>query len=268
MSGIVVITTKGEARRNFANALHVETNMAVSLVVLQNVGKNGGILRRIITLYKKSSLLGIFVELYHFLAVKLSPQKRRALAILSRRSVISDMKEGYLAETIETNEVNEDAVYERVKELSPDLIVIWGGYILKPRLLHLAPHAVNMHFGVVPYYRGVNAVQHAILNDDFERIGITIHHAVPEVDAGKVIKIVTTSYRKSPENFFMTLNDLATREYLDIVKRILKERRIDSEPQDLSRGKNYLSKEWTYKKQNLLAKKILEWKKPYKKAQQ
>ena len=266
MSGIVVITTKGEARRNFVNVLHEETDNAVALVVLQNV-RRLNLTKRIISLYKKVGFFGMFFELYHFLAVKLSSQKKYALALLSYRSVISNVQVEYLTETLETNDINEDTIYEHIKKINPDIIVIWGGYILKPRLLEIARHAINMHFGVVPYYRGVNGVQLAILNDDFDHIGITIHHAVSEVDAGEVIKIIDTSYRKSPENFFITLNDMATREYINVIKTILKEGSIASRRQDLSKGKNYLSKEWTYREQNMLAKKILAWKKPYKKLQ-
>src|SRR3989344_2568790 len=259
MARIVVITTKGQAKKDFINAIQEETNGAVILAVLQNV-KRKGIFKRASSFYKKVGLSGIVSEIYYFLAVKLSERKRQALATLSVRSILSkDNKTSYLAKTIETNDVNEESVYRHIQELSPDIIVIWGGYIIKPHLLETARFALNMHSGFVPYYRGVNGIEHAIINGDFQHIGITIHKAISEVDAGEVIKIITSDYNDSPYEFFKALNDSAAREYIEIIKKIMKEGKVSSEKQNLTEGKNYLLKEWTYKKQNALAEKILTW---------
>ena len=256
MSGIVVITTKGGAKRDFVNILQEETGGAIALAVLQNVRKKS-LFKRILSFYKKVGFLGIIPEIYYFLAVKLSPSKKYALAVLSTRSAVLGKDQEYLTKTIETDNVNEDLIYEHIKKINPDIIVIWGGYILKPRLLEVSRFAVNMHSGYVPYYRGVNGVEQAILNDDLEHIGISVHYAVTKVDAGGVIDIVTTNHQNSPEKFFKTLNDLATRRYIDIIKEILKNGKIQSKPQDTSNGRLYLLKDWTYKKQYTLAKKIL-----------
>lgn len=261
MSGIVFITTKGNAKKSFANALQRETGV-VKLVVLQNEKKKS-LFKRISTFYKKVGLVGIISEIYYFLSVKLSGRKKQALRVLSARSLDYKPEEEYLCETINTDDINEDIVYERIKSMAPDVIVIWGGYILKPRLLEVARFAVNMHFGFVPYYRGVNGVQNAILNDDFEHIGITIHYAVPKVDAGEVIKIIQTDHSKSPEEFFSSLNEKAFREYLEVAKKIFKGEAVQSYPQDLTKGKNFLLKEWTYKKENALADKIIKWSNEY-----
>lgn len=255
MPGIVLVTTKGRAKKAFANALQRETG-AVKLVVLQNEKKKS-LFKRINSFYKKVGLVGIIPEIYYFLSVKLSERKKQAISTLSARSESSD--EDYIAPTIETRDINEDTIYERIKSIEPDVIAIWGGYILKSRLLETAPLVVNMHSGFVPYYRGVNGIQHAILNNDFEHIGITIHYAVPKVDAGEVIKIIRPEEKKPVLEFFRDLNDRAFREYIEVVKEILEKGRIPGETQDLSKGKNYLLKEWTYKKENALAKKILEW---------
>ena len=263
MAGIVILTTKGEAKRDFVNALQKETGGAVALAVLQNVRRKS-FLQRVVSFFKKVGVLGLVPELYHFLAVKLSRQKKDALALISLRSRPS-FEEGYLADTLETDDVNGDDVYERVNTVRPDIIVMWGGYIVKPRLLELARRALNMHFGFTPYYRGVNGVQHAILRNDFTHVGITIHYAVTEVDAGEIIRVVTTDYRKSPESFFRELNDKATREYLAIAKRIARGEEVPGKPQDLALGRNYFLKEWTYARQDALARKLLAWQKHYSK---
>lgn len=262
MAVIVIITTKGAVKRSFVNTLQKETGGMVKLVILQNIRRKN-IFKRIQIFYKKVGFPGIIPEIYYFLVVKLSPKKKRALSILSLRSRISESEKNYLAETVETDNVDDDAIYEYIKDIKPDMIVIWGGYILKPRILETARYAVNIHFGFTPYYRGVNGIEHAILNNDFKHIGVTIHYAIPKVDAGEVIKVVSIDHRTRPEEFFKVLNDLAFKEYIVIIKSLLEKGRISSSPQDLALGRNYLLKEWTYKKQNTLANKIIDWQKKY-----
>ena len=259
MPGIVILTTKGEVKRDFVNALHKETGGAVALAVLQNVKKKTA-WKRVSSFFRKVGFQGLLPELYHFLAMKLSRKKRAALALLSLRTPLS-AETGYLMETTETDDVNSDDVYNRISALHPDLIVIWGGYIVKPRLLAMAPHTLNMHFGFTPYYIRVNGVHEAILQNDLEHIGITIHYAVPQVDAGDVLQVVTADHRKPPEVFFKELNDTAAREYIAVVKKIMSGEHVYAKPQHAAEGKNYFLKEWTYAKQDALARKLLSWKK-------
>lgn len=257
MSGIVVITTSGKTKKDFLNSLHKDTGGAVKLAVLQMV-KRKPFVKRIKSFFQKVGWSGIISELYHFLAVKLSRKKKQALALVSVRG--SSLGLGtYLPEVIKTESINSDDVYERVREINPDLIVIWGGSILKPRLLELAPIVLNIHFGFAPYYRGVNGIERAILDDDFEHVGVTIHKAIPEVDAGEIVKVVTVDHKNSPEEFFKTLNDTAFSEYLRIAKEAYKNGRIVTVPQDTFLGKNYKLKDWNYGCQDNLAKKILKW---------
>lgn len=262
MSGIVVITTKGKAKRDFVNTLQEESGGAVALAVLQNVRRKS-LPKRIKSFYKKVGVLGIFQEIYYFLDLKLSARKKRALRVLSARTEGLKREVEYLTRTIETNDVNEDRIYEMISAIRPDIIVILGGYIVAERLLKAARVCVNMHSGFVPYYRGVNGLENAILNNDFEHLGITIHYAVPEVDAGGVIEIVQEDYRKSPEDFFIALNDLAKKKYIDTIIKILRGDQIKSELQDTTKGRNNMLKEWTYKKQNALANNVLNWQKTH-----
>ena len=261
MAGIVIITTNGGAKRYFVNTIQKET-ASVKLAILQK-SKKKSLLKRMHSFYKKVGLIGFFPEVYNFLFVKLSRTKKQALAQIYIRSKESGAEGGYLAETLPTTDVNEDSIYERIKEINPDIIAIFGGHILKSRLLELAPYVVNIHFGFAPYYRGVNGIENAIINNDFEHIGITIHYAVSKVDAGEIIKVVTGDHKMSPEKFFKTLNDTAIREYVNTVKNLFKTGKVASKPQDITVGKNYFLREWTYEKQNTLAKRIMDWSKTY-----
>lgn len=258
MGTIVVITTKGRAKKDFVNALYKETGGAVELVCLQKFKKKN-LFRRIISFYKKVGFKKLPEEVYYSLVLRLSRRKREILPVVSLHTSISETTKGYIAPTMETDDINSQEVFDVLKKINPDLIVILGGSIVRQGILETAKQCINMHFGVCPYYRGANGMHHAILKNDFENIGITIHYAVPKVDAGEIISIVKVNYCQSPEIFFRQLSDKAIGKYIEVAKKLSNHEKVPSLKQDLSKGKNYLLKEWTFKKRNALAKKLLEW---------
>ncbi len=76
----------------------------------------------------------------------------------------------------------------RLAVLAPDCcpVVAYGGLIPQP-LLDLPPHGwVNVHFSLLPRWRGAAPVQHAILAGD-PVTGVTVFELVAELDAGPVL---------------------------------------------------------------------------------
>ncbi len=85
------------------------------------------------------------------------------------------------------------ALAARLAELDPDCcpVVAYGGLI--PRaLLDLPRHGwINVHFSLLPRWRGAAPVQHAILAGD-QITGVTVFELVEALDAGPVL--ATASY--------------------------------------------------------------------------
>lgn len=76
----------------------------------------------------------------------------------------------------------------RLAELAPDCcpVVAYGGLIPRP-LLEVPRHGwVNVHFSLLPRWRGAAPVQHAILAGD-EVTGVTVFELVEALDAGPVL---------------------------------------------------------------------------------
>ncbi len=80
------------------------------------------------------------------------------------------------------------AFRQEVAALAPDaFVVVAYGHILGPRLLDLAPRgAFNLHFSLLPRWRGAAPVQRAILAGD-ALTGVSIIRLVQELDAGPVL---------------------------------------------------------------------------------
>jgi len=95
----------------------------------------------------------------------------------------------------------------RLTELAPDCCpVVAYGALLPQRVLDIPRHGfVNLHFSVLPRWRGAAPVQHAVLAGDPET-GATTFRLVLEMDAGPTYGVVT-----EPIGTTDTSGDLLTR---------------------------------------------------------
>ncbi|WP_127795240.1 methionyl-tRNA formyltransferase [Agromyces sp. LHK192] len=76
---------------------------------------------------------------------------------------------------------------DRIAELAPDLgvIVAYGGLVREPLLSAPVAGWINLHFSLLPAWRGAAPVQHSLIAGDAE-IGASVFRLVPELDAGDV----------------------------------------------------------------------------------
>ncbi len=77
---------------------------------------------------------------------------------------------------------------EAIASLRPDIIVVVAyGKILPREILDLPPlKCVNVHFSLLPKYRGAAPVQWALIQDE-EETGVTTFYLVPKLDAGPIL---------------------------------------------------------------------------------
>ncbi|HQY98896.1 MAG TPA: methionyl-tRNA formyltransferase [Propionicimonas sp.] len=100
-------------------------------------------------------------------------------------------------EVLRPARASDPALSARLTEIAPDCcpVVAYGG-LIPQRLLEMPAHGwVNVHFSLLPRWRGAAPVQHAILAGD-EVTGVTVFELVAELDAGPVL--ATAEYRLAP----------------------------------------------------------------------
>jgi len=90
------------------------------------------------------------------------------------------------------------ATAARIAELEPDLgvIVAYGGLVREPLLSTPAHGWINLHFSLLPRWRGAAPVQHALIAGD-EQTGASVFQLVAELDAGDVY--AETVHRPAPD---------------------------------------------------------------------
>jgi len=89
-------------------------------------------------------------------------------------------------QVIKANRLGED-VTAQLADLQPELgvVVAYGGLVREPLLSLPRLGWVNLHFSLLPRWRGAAPVQRALIAGDAET-GAAVFHLVPELDAGDV----------------------------------------------------------------------------------
>lgn len=132
----------------------------------------------------------------------------------------------------------DDAVYEQLRELAPDLIVVVAyGKILPQRVLDIPPcGCINMHASILPELRGAGPVQWSILQH-CDETGVSAMYLSAGMDEGDIIEIRRTPIdpMETSEELMARLADIAAELSCDTVRSI-ENGTVRRTPQDGSRA--------------------------------
>ena len=108
-------------------------------------------------------------------------------------SPVSLMANSYDLDVFKPHKLNNKDFKEKIKILEVDfLIVVAYGKILPKWLLELpSVSSINIHFSLLPKYRGASPIQSALLNGDKET-GITFIEMSEKLDSGNIISTEKT----------------------------------------------------------------------------
>jgi hypothetical protein len=144
------------------------------------------------------------------------------------------------------NNINEPNVEHLLEKEKPDLLLDHGTSIVKDHIIEKAPLALNLHWGLSPYYRGTHCTEWALVNWDPFNIGVTIHLLAREIDGGDVLGQGRVSIK--PEDSVDSINMKLTREGTKIIIDVLQDWQKGIElqfcKQDFSRGFLTLNRQW------------------------
>ena len=99
----------------------------------------------------------------------------------------------HFVDTIETDNVNERRIIEKISDIQPDLIIVIAfGQKIGNELINLPPKGtINVHASLLPKYRGAAPINQAIINGDKET-GLTIIELNEVWDGGDILGQVST----------------------------------------------------------------------------
>jgi methionyl-tRNA formyltransferase len=113
-----------------------------------------------------------------------------------QRSPVAELAEELELEALKPIRPNEGWFLERLRAIAPDCCPVTAyGALLPQSALDIPPEGwVNLHFSVLPAWRGAAPVQHAVLRGD-DITGATTFRIVKELDAGPVFGTLTEPIR-------------------------------------------------------------------------
>ncbi|MEV0596424.1 methionyl-tRNA formyltransferase [Nonomuraea cavernae] len=111
-------------------------------------------------------------------------------------SPVAELAEEAGIEVLRPAKAGDPGFLERLAELRPDCcpVVAYGALLPQPALDVPRFGWINLHFSILPAWRGAAPVQHAILHGD-EITGASTFQIVKELDAGPVYGVVTEAIR-------------------------------------------------------------------------
>jgi methionyl-tRNA formyltransferase len=111
----------------------------------------------------------------------------------------------------------------RLRELAPDCVpIVAYGALIRREALDIPPYGwINLHFSVLPSWRGAAPVQRAIMAGD-EVTGATVFSLVEELDAGPVLGTITELIRDddTTAELLERLADWGSKLLVDVIDHI------------------------------------------------
>ncbi|MGY4912919.1 methionyl-tRNA formyltransferase [Micromonospora aurantiaca (nom. illeg.)] len=112
------------------------------------------------------------------------------------RSPVGAWADAYGVEVLTPARPREPEFLDRLRELAPDCVpVVAYGALVPPVALEIPRHGwINLHFSLLPAWRGAAPVQHAVLHGD-ELTGASVFELEEGLDTGPVYGTVTDEIR-------------------------------------------------------------------------
>lgn len=215
---IVLLAGKGVTTNILYNALNKDFTIE-AIILEESVSKKEFLKKRIKRLgfYKVAGQV-----LFQLLIVKtlyLFSAKRR-------KEILNafDLKNKRLppGKIISVKSVNDDECIAALQKINPDVVVVIGTRIISKKVLDcIAAKFVNIHAGITPGYRNVHGAYWALVNNDTNNCGVTVHLVDTGIDTGSIIYQSKISI--TPKDNFITYPLLQLAEGIINLKKALQD---------------------------------------------
>ena len=127
-------------------------------------------------------------DLFNIMGVITQPDKRGKRGGKLIESPVSLMSKSLKLKTYKPHKLSEEKMHNDLDITSADiLLVVAYGKLIPAWILESKIKAINIHYSLLPSYRGASPIQSSLLNND-KTTGVTFMQMSKELDAGKVIK--------------------------------------------------------------------------------
>lgn len=166
---------------------------------------------------------------------RMLPASAKAYRLPSRVPIIS----------VPPGKMNDPEIIDRVREINPDCIAVFGTGLIKQELLDMDIKYINIHLGLSPWYRGTATSFWPFFYNEPQYVGVTVFYLDLGVDSGPIIHQSLVDFEEGDwihegsVKAILSGVKLQTQAIEELANGV-----ISSTPQDLSIGKSFLAKEF------------------------
>ena len=220
---IVILASDYESAAIIHNK--ISKDVAVSAVLIEEPITSGKVFRR------RRKMLGVITALGQALFVVFVMP---ILRITSRnRTAQLEDRFGFdsfyipAEDAIFVNSINSKETIETINEVHPTHIVVYGTRLLSRNFIQsVSVPIINIHLGINPRYRGGNGGYWALVSNDREHCGVTVHLIDEGVDTGDVL--ARGNIDVSPKDTFVTYPILQLHRGIGLLIDVLKKDTLDT----------------------------------------
>lgn len=213
---IVMLAGKGDSSLILYNAINSRYN--IDAVILEDKeNKKVFIKRRIkkLGIIKVAGQILFQVIIVRFLKWK---ARNRITEIISENNL--NLNGFPVSKVTEVTSVNSNVVKDMLEAINPDLIIVNGTRIISKKILNaINCPIINTHTGITPMYRGVHGGYWALVNNDKENCGVTVHLVDAGIDTGGILYQDMISVTKKDN--FVTYSYLQTAKAVPILLKAI-----------------------------------------------
>jgi methionyl-tRNA formyltransferase len=184
---IVILTNRKPHQRALIDALERRFEV-LGVVIEHDSGAGQRLLRRRL---KKLGVWRVLDQLLFLAVERLLHGSRNQLrqAEIFGQPVLRPLQDEADFRVEEVASVNDPRVVDLIVQTRPDVVVVSGTSLLSKATLDAVGDRpiVNLHCGITPRYRGTHGAFWAIVNGDWENVGVTIHLIDPGIDTGGIL---------------------------------------------------------------------------------
>jgi len=181
---IVLLAGRGQSTNIVFNSINKKFGI-VTAIIEDNENTKTFIKRRI----KRLGILTVIGQILFQILISIP------LNFLSKKRQQEIINENLLDLTEIPNEkinavtsVNSETTITLLKNLNPDIVIVNGTRIISKKVLSsINCKFINTHAGITPKYRGVHGTYWALVSNDIENSGVTVHFVDTGIDTGNII---------------------------------------------------------------------------------
>lgn len=250
---ILILAGKGSSTNIVYHSLKDEYD--VMAVILENPVPRKEFLKRRIRKLGSRKVIGQVLFQFTIVPILNLASAKRKKEILQKFNL---SKEAIPTEKIvHVNSVNSPGCVSLIKKYNPELIIVNGTRIISKKVLQsTSVKFLNIHAGITPKYRNVHGAYWAVVNNDLENCGVTVHLLDQGIDTGPIIYQQKISI--TPKDNFVTYPLLQTANGISILKKAITdvfEYKVTFKPNNLESKTWYHPTFWQYIYHRLVHKK-------------